>query len=62
MSKKKSPKPTRLYELVVTFTGREQRLFHHVDENDRQRLLGALDDREEHDFHELGGHDGLECA
>ena len=62
MKKQSKPAYTRLYELVVTFANREQQLFYHVEEKDRQRLLNALtDDHTQHGFYELGGHEGLEC-
>ncbi len=61
MSKKKAPQPTRLYEPVITFTGRERRLVYHVEEKDRDRLMRAFDDQKEHRFYELGGAEGLDC-
>jgi len=61
MPKKTAQTLTRVYELVVTFTARDQRLFWHVEEKDRVRLLKVFDDRTEHRLYELGGSEGLEC-
>jgi hypothetical protein len=61
MSIKSKPTPTNIYELVLKFGERRQRIVYHVEEKDRQRLPNALDSREKHGFHELGGHEGLEC-
>lgn len=63
----KTTKPKKayvnLYELLVTFSEREQQLVQHVEEKDRARLLRALGDSdEEHGFYELGGHRGHECV
>ena len=60
MPKKKKSVYTRLYELAFSFNGRAQQFFYHVEEKDRQRLLHVFGDCEEHLFHELGGHEGIE--
>lgn len=59
---RKKPVLTHLYELVVTFIGRETQLVCHIDEEERQRLLAFSDDIEaKHRFYGVDLPDGLEC-
>lgn len=54
--------PTRIYQLVVTFTGRKRKLSCDIESADERRLLRALADGcKQHHFFEVGGAEGRHC-
>lgn len=54
--------PTRIYQLVVTFTGRKRKLSSDIESTDERRLLRALADGcKQHAFFEVGGFQGRHC-
>jgi hypothetical protein len=57
-----STEPTRLFELLVTFTGRSRQLSYNIQNAGEDHLLHCLADRcKQHVFYEVAGPEGRHC-